>query len=76
MATIADYIAKNNEVVLNLIKMRVLPLSVMQNYEMYRMVISITDEPKRMKVYAKVADRNKCSVETVRKAVREMEKIV
>lgn len=75
MEKVADYIAKNNEVVLNLIKMNVLPLSVMQNYEMYRMVLAVTDEPKRMKVYERVANRCKCSVNTVRKAVREMEKI-
>lgn len=72
--TVADYIAKNNEVVLNLIKMKAVPLSLMQNYEIYRMVLAITDEPKRMKVYERVANRCKCSVDTVRKAVREMQK--
>jgi len=72
--TVADYIAKNNDVVLNLIKMKAVPLSLMQNYEIYRMVLAITDEPKRMKVYEMVANRCKCSVRTVRKAVNEMER--
>jgi hypothetical protein len=74
MATVAEYIAKNNKTVLELRKMALLPLSVMQNYEIYQMVLAIKDEPKRMKVYQRVANHCKCSVETVRKAVREMQK--
>ncbi len=74
MGTLAEYLKDNNEVVLNLIKMNLLPLVVMQNYEIYQMVSAIQDEPKRMKVYERVANRCKCSVNTVRKAVREMEK--
>lgn len=73
MATIADYIAKNNAVVLELRNKGLIPISVMVNYEMYRMVKAI-DNPKKMVVYEMVADRCKCSVDTVRKAVREMEK--
>ncbi len=74
MGKVADYIAKNNEVVLNLIKMNVLPLSVMQNYEIYQMYLAIHDEPKQMKRYGKVADRCKCHIDTVRRAIKEMEK--
>lgn len=74
MGKVADYIAKNNEVVLNLIKMNVLPLSVMQNYEIYQMYLALDDEPKIMKRYEKVANRCKCCIDTVRNAKREMEK--
>ena len=75
MGTVADYITKNNEVVLNLVKINLLPLSVMQNYEIYQMVISIGNETKKMKIYEKVAIKNKCSINTVRKAIREMQRL-
>ena len=73
MAKVADFIARHNGIVLNLVKMKIMPLSVMQNYEIYQMVKAI-DNPKKMIVYGIVADKCKCSVDTVRKAVREMEK--
>ena len=73
MGTVADYIAKNNDVVLNLHKMNLLPYSVMQYYEIYRISQTIYNS-KKMEVYQILADRNKCSVDTVRKAIREMEK--
>ena len=73
MGKVADYIAKNNEVVLNLIKMNVLPLSVMQNYEIYQIYLA-TDEPKKMKRYEMVANRWKWCIDSVRNAKRQMEK--
>ena len=74
MGKVADYIAKNNLLILETIRMQLLPLSVMQNYEIYQMVLALSDEPKKMKRYKQVANRNKCSITTVRRAVIEMEK--
>lgn len=71
--TVADYIAKNNEVVLSLHKMNLLPYSVMQYYEIYRISQSLS-KYKKMEMYQMIADHNKCSVDTVRKAIREMNK--
>jgi hypothetical protein len=73
MATIADYIAKNNEVILNLHKMNLLPYSVMQYYEIYRISQSL-NHYRKMDMYQIIAERNNCSVDTVRKAIREMKK--
>jgi len=74
MAKVADYISKNICVVRKLIQVGTVPLSLMQNYDMYLMFEAIDYEPKQMKRYEIVANRCKCSIDTVRKAVREMEK--
>jgi len=75
MAKVADYISKNICVIRKLIKVGSVPLSLMQNYDIYQLYLSTMEyEDKQMKRYLIVANRCKCSIETVRKAVREMQK--
>lgn len=73
--TVADYIAKNNDVVLTMTKVSLLPISVMQYYEINILVKSDSSKSKMQK-YQNVADKLDCSVDTVRRAVREMNKNV
>lgn len=75
MAKIADYISKNIKRINHDIKIGLIPLSVMQNYEIYNLYLSVSEyESKPMKRYSIVANRCKISVSTVRKSIREMEK--
>lgn len=75
MAKVADYISKNIKRINHDIKIGLIPLSVMQNYEIYKLYLSVSEyEKKPMTRYAIVANRCKISVSTVRKSIREMEK--
>jgi len=74
MGKIGDYITENICTIRKHVKLGIVPLSLMQNYDMYLMVKSFEYEPKIMERYKKVAKISRCSVDTVRKAVREMEK--
>lgn len=75
MAKIAEYISKNILRIRHDMRLGLISLSVMQNYDIYNLYLSVSKyEEKQMKRYRIVADRCKCSVDTVRKAIREMEK--
>ena len=73
MAKIADYISKNIKRINHDIKIGLIPLSVMQNYDIYKMYLSVSEIEKRpMKRYTIVANRMKISVSTVRVAISKM----
>lgn len=74
MARVIDVINENLDVINVLLKLGLVPLSLMNDYEMYSMYLNTAEEPRKMVRYERVAKYFKVSVETVRKAVREMEK--
>lgn len=74
MARVIDVINENLDVINVLLKLGRVPLSLMNDYEMYSMYLNTSEEPRKMVRYKRVAKYFKVSVETVRKAVREMEK--
>lgn len=75
MAKVADYISKNIKRINHDVKLGLIPLSVMQNYEIYKLYLSVCEyEIRPMKRYSIVANRCKISVSTVRKSIREMQK--
>lgn len=76
MAKVADYISKNICVVRKLIQVGTIPLSLMQNYDIYQVYLSVCEyESKPMKRYEICANRFKCHIDTVRKAIKQMEKL-
>jgi len=76
MVRVAEYIESNIKVVKTFVKIGRMPLSTMTDYDIYLFYKSITYEPAQMKRYMIVAKNFKCSVDTVRRAVVGMEKIV
>jgi hypothetical protein len=74
MERVIDVINTNLDVINVLLKIGRVPLSLMNDYEIYSMYLANESEPEKMKRYEKVAKYYKVSVNTVRKAVREMEK--
>lgn len=74
MERVIDVINKNLDTINILLKIGRVPLSLMTDYEIYSMYLANENEPEKMKRYQKVAKYYKVSVNTVRKAVREMEK--
>lgn len=73
MATLADYIMKNIKTIDKMVKADIVPLSLMQNYDIYKMNISLLDvEPKSMKRYKIIANRYKISTSSVLKAIAKM----
>lgn len=74
MARVIDVINENLKVINVLLKLGRVPLSLMNDYEIYSMYLNTAEEPRKMVRYKRVAKYFKVSVETVRKAVREMEK--
>lgn len=74
MERVIDVINTNLDVINVLLKIGRVPLSLMNDYEIYSMYLANENEPEKMKRYQKVAKYYKVSVNTVRKAVREMEK--
>lgn len=74
MERVIDVINTNLDVINVLLKIGRVPLSLMNDYEIYSMYLANENEPEKMKRYQKVANYYKVSVNTVRKAVREMEK--
>ena len=73
MAKVVDFLEKNIDVVNKLSKVGVVPLSLMQNYDIYNCYKSTAGVPQ-MKRYGIVSTRLKVSVSSVRKAVVFMEK--
>jgi len=73
MARVAEYINTNMKIIKTFVKIGRMPLSIMQDYDIYLFYKSIDYEPAQMKRYEIVAKNFKCSVNTVRKAVSSME---
>lgn len=74
MAKVVNLITDNIVLIQRLVKHQILPLSLMQNYDIYSLYQSIDYEKQQMKRYAIVAKRCKVSISSVRRAIREMEK--
>lgn len=74
MAKVIDFIQDNISTVKKLVNIGCVPLSFMTNFDIYNMYKAVKDEPATMKRYKRVALNCKVSVDTVRKAVREMER--
>lgn len=74
MARVVDYISSNIKVVKTLVKIGRVPLSVMTDYDIYLFYKSIDYETAQMKRYSIVANNFKISVNTVRRAIVDMEK--
>lgn len=76
MARVNEYIGANMKVIKTFVKIGKIPLSVMNDYDIYLFYKSIDYEQAQMKRYKIVADRFKCSIDTVRRAVVAMERKV
>lgn len=74
MAKVVSIIDENIIVINKLISIGRAPLSILTDYDIYRFYMAIIDEPAKMKRYKRVALNFRVSVETVRKAVRDMQK--
>lgn len=73
MAKVAEYISTNMRVVQTFVKIGRMPLSIMTDYDIYLFYKSIDYEPAQMKRYSIVAKNFKVSVDTVRRAISNME---
>ena len=71
---VANYISSNIKIVQTFVKIGKLPLSVLNDYDIYLFYKSIDYEPAQMKRYSIVATNFKISVNTVRRAIVDMEK--
>lgn len=74
MARVADYISSNMKIVKTFVRIGRMPLSIMTDYDIYLFYKSINYEPAMMKRYQIVASHFKISVNTVRRAIVDMEK--
>lgn len=71
---VANYISSNIKIVHTFVKIGKLPLSVLNDYDIYLFYKSIDYEPAQMKKYDIVSRHFKISVNTVRRAIVDMEK--
>lgn len=71
---VANYISSNIKIVQTFVKIGKLPLSVLNDYDIYLFYKSIDYEQAQMKKYDIVSRHFKISVNTVRRAIVEMEK--
>lgn len=71
---VANYISSNIKIVQTFVKIGKLPLSVLNDYGIYLFYKSIDYEPAQMKKYDIVSRHFKISVNTVRRAIVDMEK--
>jgi hypothetical protein len=71
---VANYISSNIKIVQTFVKIGKLPLSVLNDYDIYLFYKSIDYETAQMKRYSIVATHFKISVNTVRRAIVDMEK--
>lgn len=76
MARVAEYINQNMKIVKTFVRIGRMPLSIMTDYDIYLFYKSITYEPAMMKRYQIVATHFKISVNTVRRAIVDMEKSI
>ncbi len=73
---VANYISSNIKIVQTFVRMGRMPLSIMTDYDIYLFYKSIDYEPAQMKKYRIVSEKFKVHIDTVRRAVTEMEKNV
>ena len=71
---VANYISSNIKIVQTFVKIGKLPLSVLNDYDIYLFYKSIDYELAQMKRYSIVANNFKVSVNTFRRAIVDMEK--
>ena len=71
---VANYISSNIKIVQTFVKIGKLPLSVLNDYDIYLFYKSIDYESAQMKKYDIVSRHFKISVNTVRRAIVDMEK--
>lgn len=71
---VANYISSNIKIVQTFVRMGRMPLSIMTDYDIYLFYKSIDYEPAQMKKYDIVSRHFKISVNTVRRAIVDMEK--
>ncbi len=76
MARLVDVMNQNIYLIEKLLKIGKLPLSLMNDYDIYLKYNSISEETSKMNKYNIVAKKLKCSPHTVRRAVYSMEKLV
>lgn len=76
MAKVIDLIEKNIVLVKTFVKIGVVPLKTMNDYEIYLFYKSITHETAPMRKYKIVADKFKIHIDTVRRAIENMNKNV
>lgn len=76
MARVVDLLEKNIKVIRQFVKIGRVPLSLMNDYDIYLYYNSIDYETAPMKKYKIVSEKFKISITTVRTAVREMQKNV
>lgn len=74
MARVAEYIKSNIKVVQTFVKIGRMPLSVMNDYDIYLFYKSIDYEQSQMKKYSIVARHFKVSEKTVQRAISDMDK--
>ena len=74
MARVVDYIEQNICVIKQLVQLGRVPLSLMTDYDIYLRFLATDILLPKMKRYGSVGTDLKVSIDTVRKAVREMEK--
>ena len=74
MERVVDYIEKNICVIKQLVQLGRVPLSLMTDYDIYLRFLATDVLLSKMKRYGSVGSDLKVSIDTVRKAVREMEK--
>lgn len=74
MARVVDLIEKNISLVKTFVKIGRMPLSVMNDYDIYLFYNSIKDETAPMRKYKRTADNFKVSINTVRRAIESMNK--
>lgn len=76
MVKTAEYIEKNADVFHRMVKIGAVPLSYLTYYKIYCFYKSLTKIPSKMERYTFTADSMKVSSETVRVAVRVMERTI
>jgi len=74
MARVVDYIEENMCVIRQLVKLGRVPLSLMTDYDIYIRFLKTDELEGKMKRYECVSMDLKVHVDTVRKAIREMER--
>lgn len=74
MARVVEYISSNMKIVKTFVKIGRMPLSIMTDYDIYLFYKSIDYETAQMKKYDIVSRHFKISVNTVRRAIVDMEK--
>lgn len=73
MVRLVDYIEDNILMIKMLVKIGMMPLSILTDYHVYTCFMVNENIPEKMKRYSVVATQLKISVTTVRRIVKNME---